>query len=75
MKHINDTFEYIVLLLLIASIAFMVAKPLKACEFGKAYNYDSKKCEKIDTSLNPKWVEFYGVADTNETINVLVEGK
>jgi hypothetical protein len=63
MKHINDTFHRLVLLLLFAALASLTVAKSEACEIGQALNMDTKKCEDINTTLNLKWVEWYNWND------------
>jgi hypothetical protein len=63
MKHINDTFQRILLIILFAALAYIVVSPARACEIGQALNMETKQCEDINTSLDPKLKEFYNWND------------
>jgi len=62
MKHINDTFQRIVLIVLFAALAYLVVVPAKACEVGESLDMGTKQCEDINTTVD-------------EDLNNIVNGK
>ena len=63
MKHINDTLYRIVMILLFAALAYLTVAKSEACDIGQSLNMDTKKCEDKNTTLNPKWREWYNFND------------
>ena len=63
MKHINETFYHIVIITLFAALAYFAVTNAEACEISEALNMETHKCEDINTTLNPKWEEWYNFND------------